>query len=119
MSAPGLNPIPTPLPQRLRQFQRTLLPGVVLGVALVAIGCLWQQRMGVSPRGGEAEAGRVNVSSHPTSTGFPETQFQTNSPGQFGEQVSVADPKTMEAALAEIRLELAALRASRDPATAP
>lgn len=115
MSAPGLKPIPTPLPQRLHQIQRAWVPGVVLLGALVAIGCLWQQRVGVSPIVGQADAGRANVSSPQASPGMPEAQYQTRSAVQWSNPVPTFDSKKLEAELAEIRLELAALRGRREP----
>lgn len=112
MKAPSLTPIPTPLPQRLRQARATVLPLVVFLSAIVVIACLWQGRISAPTMVGQVDGALANVSSHQVGVlaGLQVARFQKVRAGEFIASVVIADPKLVEASLAVIRSEIEMLR---------
>jgi len=112
-----LPPIPTPLPQRLRELRLRLLPAIVMVIAVTAIAVLWRDNISAPQMIGQAEPVLANLSSHKPGTVamLNVVRFQKVHEGEMLGEVLVADPKVLESSLAVIRAELDSLRAGMSP----
>ena len=112
-----LPPIPTPLPQRLRELRFRLMPGVVIAVCITVIALLWRENISAPQLVGQAEPVLASLSSHKPGTVamLNVVRFQKVKAGDVLGQVLVADPKVVESSLALIRAELDSLNASMEP----
>lgn len=117
MKSALLPPIPTPLPQRLRELRLRVLPVVVVVVSMVAIAVLWRENLSAPQFVGQAEPVLASLSSHKPGTvaRLNVVRFQKVRAGDVLGQVLVADPKVVESSLAVIRAELDNLKAAMSP----
>ena len=112
-----LPPIPTPLPQRLRDLRLRVLPGVMVAACIIVIAVLWRNNISAPQMVGQAEPVLASLSSHKPGTVamLNVVRFQKVRAGDVLGQVLVADPKVVEASLAEVRAELDQFRAGLSP----
>ena len=112
-----LPPIPTPLPQRLRDLRLRLLPALVVVLSVAAVAVLWRGNISAPQFVGQAEPVLARLSSHKPGTVavLNVVRFQKVREGEVLGQVLVADPKVVESSLAVIRAELENLRAAMSP----
>lgn len=117
MKRAPLEPLPTPLPQRLQDLRLRLLPFLTLLGCVVAIALLWSSNVGTPRMVGQAEPVTVSVSI-PKSGTIAELRvgrFQVVRVGDVLGHVFIASPAEMEASLAVVQAELEALRCGMQP----
>jgi multidrug resistance efflux pump len=112
-----LPPIPTPLPQRLRDLRLRVLPGAMVAACAMVIAVLWHNNISAPQFVGQAEPVLASLSSHKPGTVamLNVVRFQKVRAGDVVGQVLVADPKVVESSLAVIRAELDNLKATLSP----
>jgi hypothetical protein len=69
--ASSLPPIPTPLPQRWRDFRFTVLPGVVFACVLAGFVAVWVREVGLVRPQAPAATNVVSTGLNETSQGSP------------------------------------------------
>lgn len=117
MKAAPLSPIPTPWPQRLREWRFRFLPGLVMFACVVVIAMLWRDNISAPQFVGQAEPVLANLSSHKPGrvAMLSVVRFQKVQAGEVLGQVLVADPKVVESSLAVFRAGLDNLKANMSP----
>lgn len=111
-----LPPIPTPWPQRWREFRIQVLPIVVFLITVAAIVLLWRSYLRPMGIVGEVEAIRVNVvaTSEGTLTQLIVDRLEAVEKNQPLGQIQTFDPATHEASLKVIAADLKLMQARMD-----
>jgi multidrug resistance efflux pump len=112
MIPPRSDCIPTPWPQRLRCFRRSVLPGVIFGVSLLAMFWLWEHQGQMPNAVGEVEAVRIDVAATAQGTlagdaGMMLTLFERI---EAGAVVARLDDGPARAAMATVRARITQLQ---------
>ncbi|HYG22252.1 MAG TPA: HlyD family efflux transporter periplasmic adaptor subunit [Verrucomicrobiae bacterium] len=112
MKLEPLKPVPTPLPQRLRDLRMRFIPPIVCIGAMLVIGLVWKDTVSPPTMVGQAEPIVSNISSYQPGILAELTvrRFERVRAGQVIGKVLVAHPELLSASLDVIRSEIEELQ---------
>lgn len=112
MKLERLKPVPTPLPQRLRDLRMRYIPPIVCIGAFALIALVWKDTVGAPTMVGQAEPIVSNISSYQPGilAELNVRRFERVRAGQVIGKVLVAPPELVQASLDVIRSEIEELQ---------
>jgi HlyD family secretion protein len=110
-------PIPVPFRRRLHDARRSLVPPLVLLVAVAAVAALWRDHVAAPTLTGQAEPVLANISSQKPGilAQLDVRRFQQVKAGDLIAQVVIAEPRVLESSLSVLRAEIEVLRVDMRP----